>query len=201
MENKEKMSNAVGNLPDSMISEALDYQPKRIVMTKRKMMTVIAAAVALVALVIVPVGAKSYLDSHRLGVFNQQSSEIISSEIITITAEKAGENIVKFTAQSNDPEYSDVYIYSYELVDYYGAMSTPYGDNFGKLEGSYTNDEKNLKIRDHVENLALYLEKEPFGGKLRRETDYTLRVEGIAAKKADGSVVELLGEWTVKFRL
>lgn len=197
----EMLEKMIENVGDSYLDEALDYGEKRITFSKKKLVTVILAAVLTAAIIILPVGAAGLFNSKRVGVFEQKNAVYIYDESVSITAEKVSRNIVKFTVESTDGSYADPYIYAYELKGYYSGATTPYFGNYGKLSGEFTSDAgKGFKVKEYVKDYALYLEKEPYEGYLRPERNYTLIVEGIAAKLPDGSIAELQGEWEVEFR-
>lgn len=220
---KNTVTEAIGGIEDRFIAEAMDYKcERRITMSKKKIAVIVAAAILLVALAI-PTTATVGRYLNQLGYFgslDDGTAVTADKESVKITAVPLGDDEFKFvvdadTSKAPFNEYSEIMITNYSLWNsddpeneypmlgsaafgkdgstewFDGASNVTSGGEFG------VGSETVLRITEKMIDKELHFKFEVYSAE--EHHNYTLVVHAFTGRNADGELIEIQGEWTVKF--
>lgn len=210
MNKLKKVNEAIGDVSERYLEEALEYgmkKPER--KFTKKLIVSLAAAVLLLVCITVPAVAGDFYMHRLIEPFKPENAVLINTDDISIEAVEMG-NTVEFRIKAlrEDFPYGELYINNFGVFGKWGesfgcSATNPYYGNYGEMSGEYSGG--GLTVRDEVRKLpdggyVTVLTKLPTDGKYAKEADYTFIVGGLVGKDADGNIYELRGVWKVKFR-
>lgn len=217
--NIEKLTKEIGSMDSEFIDEALDYAAERqrggIIMRKRKTGVLVAAVLLMLAVSACAVAKEMInLSLDYFASLEDGTAVVAPSDSVKVSVETIDGISVKFVIDEDESvypfnEYTELMICGYSIYNgisqycSFSSMHDPrHDDNFGEISGSFGSSVAGaFSFRYDVNGREMYFIKEQSDGEYAKVRKYTLVIDVIYGRNADGELMEIRGDWKVNFKL